>query len=107
MPPEIAARFTEILLYRNLSDTDKVEILGLTIMRTAEQYDLKVRSIDPTFLQDVVDKLTLDNGARDAAFEIERILGEPLTAFNESHEAVTDVTISGTSAQVIIKPFTG
>jgi len=107
MPPEIAARFTEILLYRSLSDADKVEILGLTIMRTAEQYSLKVRSIDPAFLQDIVDKLTLNNGARDAVCEIERILGDPLAAFNNSHDGITDIALSGTSDQVIIKPYAG
>ena len=107
MPPEIAARFTEILLYRNLSDQDKVEILGLTIMRTAEQYSLKVRSIDPAFLQDVVDKLTLDNGARDAICEIERMLGEAFSEFNSNHDDITDVSVSGASAQVIVEPYAG
>jgi len=107
MPQEIAARFTEILLYRKLSDADKVEILGLTIMRTAEQYGLKVRSIDSALLQNIVDKLTLNNGARDAVCEIERILGDPLAAFNKSHDEITDVALSGTSEQVIVKPYAG
>lgn len=107
MPPEIAARFTEILLFRNLSDADKVEILGLTIIRSAEQYDLNVRKIHPDFLQDVVNRLSVERGAREAAYEIDAILGEPLKAFNNDHEGVKDVALSGTGEQVVVKPYVG
>jgi ATP-dependent Clp protease ATP-binding subunit ClpA len=107
MPPEIAARFSEILLFRNLSDADKTEILALTMMRTAEQYDLTVRKISPELMQNVVDRLSVDRGARDAICAIEAILGEPLAAFAQDHEGVKDVVLSGTSEQVTVKPYAG
>jgi ATP-dependent Clp protease ATP-binding subunit ClpA len=107
MPPEIAARFSEILLFRNLSDADKVEILGLTVMRTAEQYDLTVRKIAPAFMQDVVVRVSVDRGAREAVCEIEAILGNPLSAFAHDHEGIKDVALSGTCEQVVVEPYAG
>ena len=106
MPPEIAARFSEILLYRDLSDEDKVEILGLTIIRTVEQHNLNVRKIDPDFLQDVVDRLSVERGAREPAHEIDKMLGKPIKAFKEGHEGVKDIALSGTCEQVIVEPYT-
>ena len=105
--PEIAARFTEILLYRNLSDADRVDILGLSIMGTAEEYNLKIRHIEPALLQDVVNDITLDNGARDAICVIEDIFGEPLADFADDNEGVKDITLSGTSEQVNVEPYAG
>jgi ATP-dependent Clp protease ATP-binding subunit ClpA len=107
MPPEIAARFSEIVLYRNLSDEDKVEILGLTVMRTAEQYELTIRKIDPGFMQDIVDRTSVERGAREAVCEIESILGGSLKNFKDDHEGIKDVTLSGTSEHVIVESYTG
>jgi len=104
MPPEIAARFTEILLFRNLSDENKVEILGLTVMRTAEQYNLSVRKIAPALMQGIVDRTSVERGAREAVTEVESILGESLKAFNEAYEGVGDIALSGTCEQVIVEP---
>ena len=107
MPPEIAARFSEILLFRQLSDTDRVGILALTVIRTAEQYELNVRKIYPELLQDIVNHISVDRGARDAACAIESILGEPLAAFASGHEGIRDVALSGSSEQVIVQPHVG
>ena len=107
MPPELASRFTEILLFRELSDTDKVDILGISLIESAKQYGITVKSIDPAFLQDVVNDLTVSNGARDAIGEIERMLGEPLAAFNREHEGITEVALSGTCEAVIVEPYAG
>jgi energy-coupling factor transporter ATP-binding protein EcfA2 len=96
MPPEIAARFTDILLYRELGDQEKVDILALTILRVAEQYDLNVKHIDADLLQTIVDEVNVSNGVREAEYALESMLGAAFAAFADSHD-VPDTALSGTN----------
>jgi ATP-dependent Clp protease ATP-binding subunit ClpA len=105
MPPEIAARLTEIVLFRELSETDKVEILALSMLRVADQFELEIRDIDTALLQDVVDKSNLSNGAREPQYALDNTLGKALNAFASEHDC-KDVALSGTIEQVVVKPYT-
>jgi ATP-dependent Clp protease ATP-binding subunit ClpB len=104
MPPEIAARFTEILLYKELSEQDKVDIVALSMLRTAEQYDLVIRHIDTGLLQAAVDELDVSNGVRNVEYALDKLLGEPLAAFADSHDT-HDAALSGDTHSIQVDPY--
>jgi len=104
MPPEIAARFTEILLFRALSEQDKVDILALSMIRLGEQYGLNVQHISTGLLQNVVDNLSVENGAREPQYILESLLGAAFAAFADEHDT-RDVSLAGTTEHVEITPF--
>ena len=103
MPPEIAARFTDILLFRELGDRDLVKILTLSIVRLGAQYELDVKWIFTDLLQEIVDRLTISNGVRDAEYALESMLGPALAAFADENE-VTAVALYGCVGSVQVRP---
>ena len=104
MPPEIAARFTDILLFRELSDQDRVAILTLSILRVAEQYDLHIRRIHPKLLQAVADELDARNGVREAEGALESMFGAALANFADA-TSNTEAALLGTLEQVEVASF--
>ena len=104
MPAEVVARFTEVLLFRQLSPEDRVRILTLSVIRLGESYDLCVQKISEELLQDAVNKLSVEKGVRDAEYELDGILGTPMADFADEHDA-KDVKLSGTMDNIIVEPF--
>jgi ATP-dependent Clp protease ATP-binding subunit ClpA len=104
MLPELAARFTDILLFRQLSDQDKVAIMALTIMRVAEQYNLHIRRIAPQLLQAVVDELSVSNGVREAENALESMFGAALADFADA-TSNTEAALHGTIDRVEVASF--
>jgi hypothetical protein len=56
-------------------------------------------------MQDVVNRTSVDRGAREAVCEIESILGKPLKVFNEEHDGIKDIALSGACEHVIVEPY--
>ena len=104
MLPEVAARFTEILLFRELSDADRIDILALSIVRLGTQYDLTVRKISEDLLQAVVDHVTVQNGVRDAEYILESRFGAALAAFADDNDE-TEVALSGEIDDIQVEPY--
>ncbi|MDR3323998.1 MAG: AAA family ATPase, partial [Zoogloeaceae bacterium] len=105
MLPEIANRFTEILLFTELSDSAKVEIIGLSIVRLGAQYELTVCHISTELLQDTVNQILTGSGARDVEYAVEALFGAAFAAFADKNTA-RDVTLTGTTANIQINQFT-
>ena len=103
MKTEICARFSEILLYKELCEQDKVDIVALSMLRNADMYDLVIRHIDTGLLQSVVDKLDVSNGVRKVEYALDRLLGEALADFADSH-GTPDVAISGDTQSIQVDP---
>jgi ATP-dependent Clp protease ATP-binding subunit ClpA len=105
MLTEVAARFTEILIFQDLDDSSKVDILALTMVRVAEQYELSVKHISTELLQSVVDLLRVENGAREPQSELEALLGTTLSDFSNENGS-KDIALGGTIDAVEITAYT-
>jgi ATP-dependent Clp protease ATP-binding subunit ClpA len=105
MLPEIVNRFTEILLFRELGDYDRVEIIALSILRLGEQYELVVRQISAGLLQETVNRLSVQNGVRDVEYSLESLFGTALAAFADENDTA-DVALSGSIDSIQVDPYT-
>ncbi|MDR0580862.1 MAG: AAA family ATPase [Holosporaceae bacterium] len=107
MLPEVANRFTEILLFNPLNDADKIEILALSIIRLGLQYGLEVKKISESLLQDFSDKFSLDNGVRDIEYMLESYFGSVFSTFIDKNHDKFEVFLSGKIDNIEIKSMDG
>jgi ATP-dependent Clp protease ATP-binding subunit ClpA len=95
LPKEITARFSDIVLYQPLSPEHKVDIMAMSIIDLASQFELTVQHISTELLQGVVDKLSVENGVREPKNAIDDIFGSAISNFAEDHDA-RDIILAGT-----------
>lgn len=94
MLPEIANRFTKIILYQPLASSKKADILVLSVVKLASQYGLNLKKISPQMIQDLADTIDLDHGVRDVEYRIEEYLGLAFANFSDV-QSQKDLILSG------------
>lgn len=74
--PEIIGRIGRFLVFRPLTPEIRAEILAMSIVEVAAEYDVTVEKIAPAVVVDILGRLkTASFGARPATFLIDELLG--------------------------------
>ncbi|MBT3380514.1 MAG: ATP-dependent Clp protease ATP-binding subunit [Lentisphaerae bacterium] len=74
--PEIIGRIGRFLVFRPLTPEIRAEILALSIVEVAAEYDVAVERIEPSVVIDILGRLkSASFGARPAGFLIDELLG--------------------------------
>ncbi|MCL2883484.1 MAG: AAA family ATPase [Coriobacteriia bacterium] len=86
--PEIVNRFSEIVVFSDLTPAVEREVAELSICRLARQFELDVESIDAGLLSAFTAACILEEGVREFEYMAERVFGYGLAAYDEAASGV-------------------
>jgi len=102
--PEIIGRIGRFLVYRQLSSTDRGEIVALSIVESAQEYGVQVKYIEPSVIVKLMERLGgNDFGARPGKYLIDDELGGIFV--KAAKEGARDIHVCGPPFGY--KPFAG
>jgi ATP-dependent Clp protease ATP-binding subunit ClpA len=91
--PEIVNRFSEIIVFKPISDEVKHEIAGLSIKRLARQYELDVVHVNNELLTTFAERCIAEEGVREFEYMAERVFGVAMASY--------DLDANGRSVSII------
>jgi hypothetical protein len=104
--PEIVNRFSEVIVFKPISDDVKREIAELSIVRLARQFELVVEHVDADLLTAFAERCIAEEGVREFEYEAERVFGVAMANYDQEAEGHT-VAVTGTIDDPVVERADG